>query len=288
MTSTKPSEPSDEGKAIGFTDERGNSWDVDVALWEDDVCQEARRATPADLLAAGFVPLSQLTEARAELERLRAELGNLIHAWDRLSGDMSTSPELHVMAKGESYARVVNTLRAVLATPPSPPAAVEAKPAEPNNQKSPTRDYCASCDTRSSSGGARCEDCGRVLIAQPAVDALCACGHRYGTHTRGVNGPCEICACSHWKKPAEGSEVERPRATCGECSATDGQCGSLGCLTAAERAEAPAQEQHASPNIVDTVNGYLKRAALEPHEPALDYVIDAVLELAAAVQERRQ
>jgi hypothetical protein len=50
----------------------------------------------------------------------------------------------------------------------------------------------------------------------------------------------------------------------------------------------PAQEHPASPNIVDTVNGYLKRAALEPHEPALDYVINAVLELAAAVQERRQ
>jgi hypothetical protein len=45
---------------------------------------------------------------------LRLELTNLVHAWDKLSGQMSTSPELHVMAKGEAYANVVKVLRAAL------------------------------------------------------------------------------------------------------------------------------------------------------------------------------
>jgi len=51
---------------------------------------------------------------RATLDALLLELRNLADAWDGLSGSMSTSPELHVMAKGEAYARMVSVLRGTL------------------------------------------------------------------------------------------------------------------------------------------------------------------------------
>jgi len=51
---------------------------------------------------------------RATLDALLLELRNLADAWDGLSGSMSTSPELHVMAKGEAYARMVSALRGML------------------------------------------------------------------------------------------------------------------------------------------------------------------------------
>jgi hypothetical protein len=95
-TDTKSEGPAVE-KAIEFTNTDGAVWDVDVALWVDDVCQEARHATEADLLAAGYVPASALEAARAELaterERFR-QLHSLAHpaacTWSR-DGDGNKS-----------------------------------------------------------------------------------------------------------------------------------------------------------------------------------------------------
>lgn len=94
-----------------------------------------RDATPADLIAALNADpelrqrvLEQMPEhiamdkraeaAEAALSALRLELQHTTDAWDRLSGEMSTSLRDHVAAKGEAYANVVKVLRATLKQPP--------------------------------------------------------------------------------------------------------------------------------------------------------------------------
>jgi hypothetical protein len=249
MTSTKPSEPSDEGKGGPIDCQRGR---LRVQLRSGSCYWPHDDATVADIIGAGFVPVDkhdrvaeelkgQLTEAQAELERARqlvsewADVANWLKScgWHLPSFVLSRIGNLEAHIKGEP------------ATPPSPPAAVEAKP-EPHIQTSPFRQVAEASE----------------------VDPF------DGRHQLARN--CECIKC--WGKCNCGRERtsvhEPPCPVAGPCPGSE--------------PSSPAQEQPAGPNIVDTVNGYLKRAALEPHEPALDYVIDAVLELAAAVQERRQ
>jgi hypothetical protein len=69
-------------------------------------------------------------------------------------------------------------------------------------------DYCPRCDTRAYDGGTH-HDCGEPLIKQPHVDALCACGHRYGVHSRGTRGACTelSCLCPQWADPPAKPEL---------------------------------------------------------------------------------
>lgn len=125
--------PNDE--PIGF-DLDGYHWDVDVALWIDEVCQDARHATPTDLAAAGFVPLAALQAAEAERDHYRA---TLCDALARLS------PLL-----GRDHA-VVATLRTVLKA---------AAPSEPDRPSAREPDWC------------ECEEYGQH-VAVPCARGTC-------------------------------------------------------------------------------------------------------------------
>jgi hypothetical protein len=142
---TKPSEPSDEGKAIEF--ERtipryfkdGRDYTFTCHLRWSDWDRLNGVATPADLVAALSANpeamaacadglsrhtgelRAQLAEARAELERVRAEL-------ELSSGDVAMLRGIVATYEAEA-AR--SSLVSRSASPPSPPAAVEARVCDP-------------------------------------------------------------------------------------------------------------------------------------------------------------
>jgi hypothetical protein len=194
MTSTNPSEPSDEWNGGPIDFERHGERRV-VCLVQQDLSGKWTHpvlATPADLAAAGYVPLlqvadlsndlldiaegrdvrprteegrkarSQLTEAQAELERLRAAL-EIADRFRCPCMQRLTSPERLVRcwkARGHEMGHDFSG-----AAEPSPPAAVEAKPAELE---------CADCQlssvlepsvTRRADGLVLCNDCAQE---QPA------------------------------------------------------------------------------------------------------------------------
>jgi hypothetical protein len=228
MTSTKRSEPSDEGK--GTHCECCEKPFRSEHRWEPGVC--CKREFPEGSIAGCYkdgwqLALRRLTEAQAELERVKREreasLAIIAEEYPKLGQEWRSCLAFVLGALGAADLHE----QLISASPPSPPAAVEAKPAEPHIQTSPFRQV-AEASARP----------GTTIRHSPGVDV---------------------------------SELQQALQS------------ALGSPVATETFS-PAQEQPASPNIVDIVNGYLKRAALEPHAPALAYVIDAVLDLAAAVQ----
>jgi hypothetical protein len=143
MTSTNPSEPSDEGESGPIECICDDDMYTRRNLHRDECWEKVRARAEAGEAKLERVSIdftnacdvgrrleSRLTEARAELERVKAQSDE----WQR-----SAQAELTIMRELEQavlrgnamrYAVFLDKLNALRATPPSPPAAVEAKPAD--------------------------------------------------------------------------------------------------------------------------------------------------------------
>jgi hypothetical protein len=211
----KPSEPSDERKPrvadapIQWTDGSGTWFKLFTRTWTE---RDQRRtdpvaATPADILAAGFVPLSQLQSARF----LMAQVATMLEA----EGRDSTHSEAEYRETAECLA--ADMLRRG-AAPPSPPAAVEAK-SDANSCCACGAQASRVCDDDTSSficGFRLCDDCEHYTNERG-----------FGAHRKRVEA-----------KPAEGSEVD---------AAGLSEDDYLRMALTPTEDEAPAQEQPASP-----------------------------------------
>lgn len=119
-----------------------------------------------------------------QCEKLRAELA----AANARAGMLEEAIREALEALSRCYtARVGDVLRATLSTAP-----------QASTEQASLPDYCPACDVMTPTGGS-CRSCNGTLIVQPRLDALCACGHRYGAHSCGTKGPCAECSCKAWQ-----------------------------------------------------------------------------------------
>jgi hypothetical protein len=153
MTETNPTEPSDAGKGgpIEFSEGLRDDSERTFVLWSITGRGSLnRQATPDDIIAALSANpelmaacadglsrhtgelREQLTEAQAEIERVKAELNHASEAARLLreSLDPAHDGDAKATLRMAAEQQLWMAADAKRATPPSSPAAVEAKPAE--------------------------------------------------------------------------------------------------------------------------------------------------------------
>jgi hypothetical protein len=216
MTSTKPSEPS-EGK--GVVTHEGARLLLSRGVFSQALARDLARY------------IDRQEAAQAELERVRAELReaqfDVDLAWrnDRPITNTEMIRQLreqlafHEAFEGE-------------ATPPSPPAAVEAKPADP--YAAIRKDFAIAWDNThpDSAAGRAISRMGHTMgIASDYSPEVKPAGRCIDCQRPLHEGPCAPA------KPAEGSEMEH-WSTCSDCTRLRARCW---------KHPDPAQEQPASP-----------------------------------------